>query len=101
MYGQRVTRRVLLLPLLAVVGCGSATSAGYNDPGRLADRLRETAQERMDKNREMYEGAKVTETKCVGSAERVFKCSGEISSGERWTITVTVSEDGKTYVSEG
>lgn len=96
---------LLAVPALVAVvvghaGCGGS-SAGFNDPAVLADRLAVTAQERMDNNPGMYAGAQVTDTKCVEApGDRVFTCSGEISTGERWTISVTVSEDGKTYVSE-
>jgi hypothetical protein len=101
MYRWRVPLRLLPLAILAIlIGCGGADQ-GYRDPGTLAARLKTTAQTRMDKAPDTYKGAQVTDTKCVeGTGDRTFKCSGEISSGERWTITVTVSEDGKTYVSD-
>jgi hypothetical protein len=97
-------RRTITIAIAATVllaGCGGSGDAGYKDPATLAARLKTTAQQRMDKDPSMYGHARVTATKCVPTeTSRVLKCAGEISTGERWTVTVTVSDDGKSYVSE-
>lgn len=92
---------LLLLPLTVAACGGGGGDEGYKDPGRLAATLKTKAQARMDKNPGMYNHARVTDTKCVQKDGLVYRCSGEISSGERWTINVTVSKDGLTYVSDG
>jgi hypothetical protein len=98
---RRTATLTALAATVLLAGCGGGGDEGYKDPARLAARLKATAQRTMDKKPDVYDHARVTAAKCVTTeTDRVLKCSGEISTGDRWTMTVTVSEDGKSYVTE-
>jgi hypothetical protein len=89
------------IPLAAAVlaGCGSSKSSstsgatGFNDPRVLAKSLEEGGPERKQ--------ARLAKVTCLPTGAYVFTCTGQVPKhpGASATLTVTVSTDGKKWVS--
>lgn len=97
-----VLRLIAVLVVLAAclpAGCGSGE--GFKDPDKLAGSIKEKGQARIAKDPDTFgRGTKVKGLTCVEDRDRVFKCAGELSTGDRYSTTATVSKDGKHYVTD-
>ena len=81
----------------AVIVAGTSNGpVGFNDPAKLADDVSTTMNlKAIDLN---YDFA-VTSVDCIKNQGPEFVCHVEFSTGEASTLSVTVSQDGSTWIS--
>ncbi len=87
--GGAVTATVLVLG-------GGSGPVGYNDPAKLS------ADVSLEMNARVLERGydfSVTSVDCIKEQARNFTCHVEYSDGDASTLSVTVSEDGNTWIS--
>ncbi len=90
--------RLALVLAAVLAGCGGSDPATFNADTLAAD-IQTKAQARVDKNPDRYGGAAtVNRPTCIASNDRQFECVGTTSKGESYSVTATVSADGKHYV---